>query len=327
MPDKVRWGILGTGNIARKFADDLRTLPDARIVAVGSRSKSKAETFGAAFDIPHCHGTPEALATDPEVDCVYVATPHPFHHGNALLCLNAGKAVLCEKPFTINAQQAAEVIQTAQRKKVLLMEAMWTRCFPLMIKFRELLAKKVIGDLQLLTADFGFRAEFDPKSRLFDPHLGGGALLDIGVYQVSLDSMVFGEPTGISGTAVLGETTVDEQASITLKFEAGQLAVLHTTIRANTFCEARLVGTLGRIAIHSPFWKPSKMTISIEGQKDELIEMSYAGHGYHFEASEFMNCFRQGKLESALMPHHETLSIMRTLDTLRGKFGVRYPME
>ena len=327
MPDIVRWGILGTGNIARKFAEDLQLLPEAALSAVGSRSQQGAERFGTDFKVTRCHGTPEALASDPHVDCIYIATPHSAHHRNALLCLNAGKAVLCEKPFAINAQQAQEVIKTAQDKKILLMEAMWTRCFPLMIQLRRLVANKVIGDLQLLTANFGFRAEFNPKSRLFDPHLGGGALLDVGIYPVSLASMIFGEPTGIFGTAVLGQTNVDEQASMTLKYSDGQLAVLHTSIRATTACEARLIGTQGCITIHSPFWKPSRITVTRDGHKDELIEMPFHGHGYHFEASEFMNCLRGKKCESALMPLHETLSIMRTLDTLRGKFGVKYPME
>jgi predicted dehydrogenase len=327
MADAIRWGIIGTGNIAKKFADDLRRMPEARLVAVGSRSQKGAKEFGSRFEIPHRHTSYEALASDREVDCVYVATPHPFHRENTLLCLNAGKAVLCEKPFTLNVGQAEEVVQLARRKKVLLMEAMWTRCFPIMHKLRELLAQQIIGDLQLVTADFGFRAEFDPKSRLFDPQLGGGALLDVGVYPVSFASMIFGEPSAVNGTAVLGQTQVDEQAAITLKYSSGRLAILHTSIRANTSCEAMVVGSRGRIRIHSPFWKASRMTISIDGKKDETIELPYSGHGYHFEATEFMNCFRAGKVESPIMPLDETLSIMRTLDTLREQFGVKYPME
>jgi predicted dehydrogenase len=327
MTNPIRWGILGTGTIANKFAEDLRLLPEAQLIAVGSRSQENAAIFAHRFDIPHRHASYAALAKDPQVDCVYVATPHPFHHENALFCLHAGKAVLCEKPFTLNATQAMEVMEVARRKKLLLMEAMWTRCFPLLRKIRELVAQQTLGEIQLVTADFGFRAEFDPKSRLFDPHLGGGALLDVGIYPVSLASMILGEPQEILGTAAIGKSGVDEQASVTLRYAGGQLAILHTSIRATTFCEAAIVGTRGAIKIHSPFWQPSEMTLIVDGKADEVISMPFEGHGYHFEASEFMQCLRNGQLESPVVPLNETLSIMRTLDILRGQFGLKYPME
>lgn len=323
----IRWAILGTGTIATKFAEDLQSLDGATIAAVGSRSRAAAEKFGARFNIPHRYSDYASMAQDAEVDCVYVATPHPFHHENTLLCLNAGKAVLCEKPFSINAREAMEMIGVAQSKKVLLMEAMWTRFFPAMKEFRELLRTNVIGDLQILTADFGFKAEFQPQGRLFNLGLGGGALLDVGVYPISLASMIFGPPTKVCAVAALGQTGVDEQTAVTLRYDSGALAILNTTIRADTFCEATLVGTRGRIRIHSHFWKPSKMTITVEGEKERCIDLPYQGHGYHFEAAEFMNCLRDGKLESPVMSQTETISIMRTLDEVRWQIGVRYPSE
>ncbi len=191
---KIAWGILGTGRIAGNFAADLALLPDAELVAVGSRSEATAQSFAGRFGAPHAHGSYEALAADPAVEVIYIATPHPLHAENMKLCLRAGKAVLCEKPFTLNAREAEEVIALAREQKLFLMEAMWTRFLPAVVRARELIEQGAIGEVRLLLADFGFRAAFDPHHRLFDPQLGGGALLDLGVYCVSLASMLFGPP-------------------------------------------------------------------------------------------------------------------------------------
>lgn len=327
MKTVVRWGILGTGTIAKKFAEALQTLPEAKIVAVGSRTRETAENFARQFQIPRAHASYEALANDPEVEAIYIATPHSCHRDNALLCLNAGKAVLCEKPFTINAAQAAEVIALARAKKILLMEAMWSRFFPLMFRLREMLAEKIIGDVQMLTADFGFRAEWPAHERIFDPALGGGALLDVGIYPVSLASMIFGAPKKIVSTAELGASGVDEQAAMIFHYDNGALATLSTSIRVNTFCEALILGTRGRIKIHSFWWKPAAMTLTRDDGKNEVIELPFPGNGYQFEAIEFMDLLRSGKLESQIIPLDETLSILRTLDALRAQWGLKYPME
>jgi predicted dehydrogenase len=327
MTEKIRWGIIGTGNIARQFARGLAVLPDAELVAVGSRTAAAAEAFAEAFDVPHRHGSYEDLAQDPDVDVVYVATPHSLHRPNTLLCLRAGKAVLCEKPFAINAAQAGEMIGLAREKGLLLMEAMWSRFFPAMARVRDLLAAGAVGQVWLLTADFGFRARFDPSSRLFDPALGGGALLDVGVYAVSLASMVFGSPSRVAGLAHLGPTGVDEQAGIILGYEGGPLAVLATAIRTATPQEAMLMGSDGHIRIHPRWWMPTRLTLSVSGQEDEIFELPFTGNGYNYEAAEVMACLRAGKLESEVMPLDETLSIMRTLDQLRAQWGLKYPME
>jgi len=320
----IRWGILGTGNIARQFSEGLKALPDAQIAAVGSRSAAKAEDFGTQFNAPRRHGSYEALAADPEVDIIYVATPHSLHCENALLCLNHGKAVLCEKPFMINAAQAREVIAAARSRGIFLMEAMWSRFFPLIDRVQTLIAEGAIGDLVFLQADFGFRADFNPASRIFNPELGGGALLDVGVYPISLASLLFGTPDSVSGWAQLGQSGVDEAVGIVLGYGAGRAALIATTVRANTAQEALLTGTKGRLKIHAPWWRPSSMTLSVGG-KDEVINVPFESNGYQYEAAEAMRCLREGKTESNRMPLDETLSILETMDTLRRQWGLRYP--
>ncbi len=327
MQEKIRWGIIGTGNIARQFARGLTSVPDAELVAVGSRSQESADKFGDMFDVPRRHPTYEALAADSDVDAVYVSTPHSLHMENTLLCLEHGKAVLCEKPFAINAQQAQQMVDKAREKNLFLMEAMWSRYFPLMGKIRDLLADGAIGDVRLVEVDFGFRTAFNPKSRLFDPALGGGALLDVGIYPVSLASMVLGRPSRVMSMAHLGETGVDEQAAMLFGYEQGEIAVLSTAIRTSTPHVAVINGTLGRITIHAPWWQPTRMLLEVHGREKSEIEMPIKGNGYNYEAMEVGECLRAGKQESAVTPLDETLSVMQTLDEIRTQWGLKYPME
>ena len=327
MKDRIRWGILGTGSIAKKFAEGLAVLPEADLVAVGSRTSETAGDFADRYGVPRAHGTYEGLAEDPEVDAVYVATPHPFHRENTILCLKAGKAVLCEKPFAINRGDAEEMVRVARERKRFLMEAMWTRFLPITVKVREWLADGTIGEVRMLRADFGFRAGVDPKARLFSPELGGGALLDVGVYTVSFASMVFGgPPEDMATTAHIGETGVDEQAGMVLRYEGGQLAVLACAVRNRTYQRAEILGTDGSIHIHPPFWCGTTATLTAEGN-EETVERPLEGNGYNYEAVEVMERLREGKLESDVMPLDETLSVMGTLDRARGQWGLRYPME
>jgi predicted dehydrogenase len=328
MAEKVRWGILGTGNIAKQMARGLAVLPDAELLAVGSRSQESADGFGEQFDVERRYTSYTDLVNDPDVQVVYIATPHSLHRENSLLCLRAGKAVLCEKPFAINATEAREVVAMARERQLFLMEAMWTRFLPVMGRVRELLAGGAIGDVRMVTADFGFRAPFNPRGRLFNPELGGGGLLDVGIYPVSLASMVFGpRPARVSSMAHLGETGVDEQAAMILGYEQGQLAILSSAVRTHTPQEAFLIGTEGRIRVHTPWWKPTNLTVSVEGQEDQTETLPFEGNGYNYEAAEVMACLRAGKLESDVMPLDETLAIMETLDQIRGQWGLRYPME
>jgi predicted dehydrogenase len=325
--DKIRWGILGTGNIAHSFATGLPVVTDAELLAVGSRSQKTADTFGDEFNVPRRYATYEDLANDPDIDAVYISSPHTAHFENSMLCLRAGKAVLCEKPFTINAVQAEELIGFARSQRLFLMEAVWTRFLPVLERVRQLLAEQAIGEPRMLAADFGFRTGFNPKGRLFDPALGGGALLDVGIYPVSLASMVFGEPTRIASMAHLGETGVDEQAAMILGYPDGQLATLYTAIRTNTPHDATIMGSDGMIRIHSPWWKPTGLTVLRNGKQPETLDLPFEGNGYGHEARAVGNALRAGETESPIMPLDETLAVMRTMDAIRAQWGLKYPME
>ncbi|MDP6108107.1 MAG: Gfo/Idh/MocA family oxidoreductase, partial [Candidatus Brocadiia bacterium] len=298
----------------------------AELVAVGSRTQEKADAFADEFGAPRRHASYEALAADPDVDIVYVATPHPQHKPCSMLCLEAGKAVLCEKPLTVNAAEAEELVACARGRGLFLMEAMWTRFFPLMDKVRELLAADAIGEARMLQVDLGFRADFDPASRLFNPLLAGGALLDVGVYCVALSSMVFGEPSRAMGLAHLAETGVDEQAAWVFQYDRGQLAVGYCAMRTGSLQEVTILGTEGSIRIHSRFEVPELMTVRTAGGEEEM-EFPFEGTGMAFEAAAVSECLRDGRLEHELMPLDESIAIMRTMDALRAQWGVKYPME
>ncbi len=322
----IRWGILGTGGIARKFAEALSLLPDAQLAAVGSRTRAAADAFGDEWKIPRRYGSYKELALDPETDVVYVATIHPLHYENCIDCLTAGKAVLNEKPFTINAAQAKEVIELARRKKIFLMEAMWTRYFPVFGKLRELLAEKAVGEILLVQADFAFQPKYDPKGRLYNPELGGGALMDIGIYPVSLASMIFGEPPArILSSVKLGSTGVDEQAAVVFEYGGGRQASLTFSFRYESPQEVNIIGTEGRIRIERPWWYPQALTLARRGRDAETFTLPYLGNGYAHEAVEVMDCLRAGRTESERMPLDETLQIMQTLDAIRSDWGLKYP--
>jgi predicted dehydrogenase len=323
----IRWAILGTGWIASEFAQGLAELPDAELVAVGSRTAGSASRFAGRFQVPRCHASYQALVEDPDVDVIYVATPNPLHREHCLLCLHSGKPVLCEKPFALNADQAGDMVQAARENQIFLMEAMWSRFFPLMAKVRALVDEGAIGEVQMLVANLCIRFDFDPSDRRYAPDLGGGALLDLGVYPLSFASMLMGAPSNIRSMAHLGATGVDEQAGIILGYDQGQVSTLYTSIRTDSPVEALLLGTQGQIRIH-PWWiRPDAITLSVAGQEETRLEMPFAGNGYQFEASEVMACLRAGKLESDLMPLDETLSIMETMDAIRAQWGLRYPGE
>ncbi len=326
MTTPFRWGILGAGGIAHKFATGLTVLPDAQLIAVGSRTQQNADQFADQFNIPQRHASYEALANDPEVDAIYVATPHPFHKENSILCLNAGKAVLCEKPFTINTAESEAVIQVAREKKLFLMEAMWTRFLPAIVKAHELIASGAIGEVRMLNADFGFRTSVNEDGRLFNLALGGGALLDVGIYPLSLASSLFGSPTQIVSAADIGTTGVDEQAAMVLKYAEGQLALLSTATRTNTAHEALIYGTDGSIRIPD-WWHAQQVILTTNGKPPQVFDVPHDGNGYGHEAAEVARCVRAGKLESDTMSLDETLAIMRTMDTIRSQWGLRYPSD
>ena len=328
MTKQTNWAIIGTGQIAAKFASDLRHVPNAKLLAVGSRSAESADTFAKQFDIPRPYPTYEQLIADPDIDVVYIATPHPFHEANVIACANAGKAVLCEKPFALNASQAKRMIDAARSNNTFLLEAMWTRFIPMTVKIRQLLGANTIGDIRMLQADFGYSGSWAPKSRIMNPYLAGGALLDIGVYAISMASMIFrSAPAQIAALAHIGDTGIDELSAFIFRYDQGALANLSCSITAQTPGEAVIAGKKGRIKIQHPFWHAKTATISIPGKPDETIEIPYKGNGLHYQAIEVMDCLASGKLESDIMPLDETLQIMQTMDDIRRKWKLRYPAE
>lgn len=326
---KIRWGIIGPGSISATFAKDLAAVEDAELVAVASRSsQERAKQFAEEFNVKRAYGTYEELVQDPEVDIVYIGTLHPQHYDSVKICLEAGKAVLCEKPFTINARQAEELINLAREKNIFLMEAMWTRYTPTMVKVREWIAEGLIGDVQLLQASFGFDTGNKPDGRLLNRELGGGALLDVGIYPVSLASMIFGQqPSKISSSVYIGETGVDERNSILFEYENGNKAVLNSAVRLNLVNDAYIYGTKGYIHVPN-FWFAPSATLHVHGEEEPVnFVCDRKTRGYDYEAREAMACLRAGKKESSIMPLDETLAILKTLDTLRSQWGLSYPSE
>ncbi|MCP4610170.1 MAG: Gfo/Idh/MocA family oxidoreductase [Planctomycetes bacterium] len=328
MSDTIRWGIIGTGFIAHQFARDLAVLDDARLVAVASRTKESADKFAEEFGVEHRHVGAEQLAGNENVDVVYVATPNTKHKENSISCLKGDKAVLCEKPFCINASEAAEMVECAREKGLFLMEAMWTLCFPAMAKVREIINSGAIGEVRQVHSNFSFRGEWEPDGLLLNPNLGGGSLLDVGVYNIALAQMVYQrEPTRISGMAHLGETGVDEQSSVTLGYDNGALAILTSAVRTETSQEAAIYGTDGYIKIPHAFWKPERIIVKASQDEEREFTFDVMGIGYSYEAEEVMRCLREGCLESRILPLETSVAIMRTMDAIREQWGLVYPME
>ncbi len=317
MPDSpLRWGILGTGGIAATFATDLRLTDSGVAVAVGSRSQGSADRFGDEFGIAKRHAGYESLVADPDVEVIYVATPHPMHRDNAILALRAGKHVLVEKPFTMDAAEAREVVGVARESGLFAMEAMWTRFLPHIAVIRDWLAGGVLGDVVTVTADHGQWFAEDPEFRLFAPDLGGGALLDLGVYPVSFASMVLGTPSRIVSISDPAFTGVDAQTSMLFGYEGGAQAVLTCTLRAKSATRAAIVGTAGRIEVEGDFYAPATTTLLPRDGAPTRVESVHEGRGLRHQADEVARRLRAGELESPLMPLDETISIMATMDTV-----------
>lgn len=328
MTDVIRWGILGTGSIAATFAGDLQLLPDHRLVAVGSRQESSAAEFASRFEAPDSHRSYEELCANPDVDVVYVATPHPFHARDSLLALRAGKPVLCEKPFTVNAAEAAEVIAAARQHGLFCMEAMWTRFLPHMRQIRELLDSGALGETRTVIADHGQR--FLPPaldSRLYAPELAGGALLDLGIYPLSLAFFVLGTPDRVTAVSDPTVTGVDAQTSIVLQYPGGSHAVLTTTLGARTPTTASVTGTDGRVDIDEIWYAPTSFTFRPLSGATQRFEEPQIGRGLRYQAAEVGRCLRAGLTESPVMSLDETLAIMTTMDEIRRQIGLHYPFE
>ncbi|TDD99071.1 Gfo/Idh/MocA family protein [Jiangella asiatica] len=325
--DRIRWGILGTGGIAGSFARDLQLVDDAEVVAVGSRREESAADFAGRLDIPHSYGSYEKLVADPMVDVVYVATPQTAHATNIRLALEAGKPVLCEKPFTITAAEASEVVALARQRGLFLMEAMWTRFLPHMRRVDQLLRSGTLGEITTVVADHGQRIPAG-EHRLHRPDLAGGALLDLGVYPVSFASHVLGRPATVSAAGTLLSSGLDGQTSMVLTHESGAHAMLTTTLGARTPNRASITGTEGRIEIDDVWYAPTSFSLLRPGSSaPERFEHQRVGGGLRHQAVEVGRLLRAGATESPAMPLDESVTIMETMDEVRRQIGLRFPVE
>jgi predicted dehydrogenase len=327
MTAPIRWGILSTGNIAAKFVEDLRLLPDAEVLAVGSRSETSAKGFADVHRIPRAYGSWQALADDPDVDVIYVATPHSAHREATLICLEAGRATLTEKPMALHVPETEAMVEAARSRGVFLMEAMWTRCFPAIHRVAGLVADGAIGRVTAVHADFGVSGPFEASHRMRNPELGGGALLDLGVYPVTFAHLLLGAPDEIAAWASLTPEGVDATTGMIFGYASGALAALTCTFEGQTGTRASVTGTEGRIEMRPPFFMPNGYTLYRNGAQPEVVDLPVPGYGYHYEAAEVHRCLRAGLTESSVVPLSETLSVMRTLDEVRSKIGVHYPGE
>ena len=328
MNQTVRWGILGPGKIAHKFAAALNHTEGAQLAAVASRDAGRAQAFAGQFGAARVYSDYRQLAEDPAVDMIYVATPHAFHQEHTLLCLQHHKAVLCEKPLALNTNQVVSMITTAQQQGSFLMEGMWSRCLPFTRKIEELISQDVLGPVQYVRADFGFRAPFNPSGRLFDTALGGGSLLDVGIYPIFLATLLLGEPSGIHATGRLTGTGADESCNIQLRYAHGRSASLLSSIGMQTGLTAEIVGTKGRIEIPAPWYKTERFTLYIGfNEKEEEFLFPHHHNGYEYEAREAMRCFREGLTESPLLPHSFSLQLSRIMEAVREQCGVVYQAD
>ncbi|MEY2648342.1 MAG: hypothetical protein RL282_1055 [Bacteroidota bacterium] len=330
MSNTIRWGILACGKIARKFAADLQHVEGAELSAVASRDAAKAKAFAEEFSAKQYFDSYEALASCPDVDVIYVASPHSHHHEHTLLCLNHGKAVLCEKAFAINSRQAREMVELARTKRLFLMEALWSRFLPHYHKLQELLAEGKLGEIKGILANFGFKPMPPVSPRLFDPALGGGSLLDIGIYPIFFAQSLLGKPESIMAKMDPATTGVDEQCSMVFHYKSGQTATLFSTLASNLETDADIFGTEGRIRLTSRFYEPSatlQFYPGIVSTRTEIPISKEPGWGYQHEARHVQECLQKGLTESPVWSLDHTLDLMETLDRVREAIGLRYAVD
>jgi len=321
--NKIRWGIVGPGNMAHKFADALKILEDGVLCAVASRSKKSAEGFGEEYGISKdsCYGSYEELSKDVNIDAVYVALPNVYHKEISILFLQNGKAVLCEKPIAMNEQETREVIKVARDNKMFFMEAMWTRFLPIYEQISSWIDHGLIGEVRMFQGDFGISRYLSPGGLKLNHALGGGALLDIGIYPISLCHYLFNEiPSGVKSIASIGETGVDVQTSVNLGFASGKVAAICCSLNAVTPGLGHIMGTKGRITLPQ-YWKCENAVLCCD-DKEEEVNIPHKCNGYEFEIQEVMNCIKSGKLESDRMKWNESIEVMNTIDLIRTEWNV-----
>lgn len=324
MTTTLRWGVASTGQISSSMATALATIDGAVVTAVGSRTQAAADDFASRFDIPHAHGSYDALWDDDDVDIVYVGSPHSEHHAMTIAALESGRHVLCEKAFAINATQAREMVAAARRNDRFLMEAMWTWFIPAVADIRRRVLDGDIGELRVVDANFAIEVA-DPDGRHRRLDLAGGAMLDLGIYPISLARFLAGDPVHAKVAGTLGATGVDTTVGGVVTFASGALGVFHTSLDMTSNHRATVYGTLGRIDVHAPFWYPTSFTVRRSGEEPTRIDLPHEGLAH--EAAHAMQRIRDGHLESDVIPLATTVSTMELLDDIRAQLGVVYPEE
>jgi predicted dehydrogenase len=327
MKKNIRWGIIGTGWIAEKMAEALAVVKDAELVAVGSRTQTSAGEFARRHRIGTAYGSYEDLAAAPGIDVAFIGTPHPLHAANTLMCLAHGKAVLCEKPFAMNESEVLRMISTAKEKDLFLMEAFWTRFLPSTGRVLEIVQSGKIGEVRHIKSDFGVFREFDPNHRAFNKKLGGGSLLDIGIYPVFLTLLLWGEPDGITCVPHIGPTGVDESLALTFQYSDGRIATLFSSFTVNSTVETNICGTKGRIKMNRMWHCPVPIELTTGEERHELIDFDYVGNGYNYEAEEVVRCLQSGKKESDILPLGFSVRLIRLLDRIRKEMGLVYDAD
>jgi predicted dehydrogenase len=325
MNKKIKWGFLGTGWIARKFGRALEAIDNTELYAVGSRNVETAENFAEEFNASKFYGSYEELVSDPDVDVVYVATPHNLHCENTLMALENNKHVLCEKPFGINGKEVRRMIQKAKEKNLFLMEALWSRFLPNIIKAKEITNSGELGKIKLLTAYFSIKSTQGADERHFNKDLGGGSLLDIGIYNVFLTLLLLGKPKTFNAVAGFGATEVDETCSITFKYENEVIAVTFSSFLANTPVVAEIHCEKGKIFLPHLWFCPGNITVYYNDGKEITHSFDFKSNGYNYEAEEVVKCILDGKKESELMSLDDSIILIDTLDNIRQKCGLIYP--
>ncbi len=324
---KFAWGIIGPGRIAHKFAQAINVIDNAALYAVASTSEERGKIFGGQYNVKKIYITYEDLVNDPEVDAVYISTPHRYHFEQTLLALKAGKPVLCEKPLTVNSQETKTLIHTARKKKLFLMEALWTRYLPIYNVVRTWLDDDLIGEIKLLTSTFGYAFERNVQDRKFNHELAGGSLLDLGVYSIAISQWVLRKnPISFSSTGYLGETNVDEMLAVNLDYGDGVISQFSCNLLSTNENDFIIYGTKGYIKIHCMFWGATKATLNLNG-KEITEERPFRATGFEYQIEEAMNCIKSGKFESEEMTHERTLSNMELMDDIRKVIKLKYSFE
>ncbi|AWV99662.1 Gfo/Idh/MocA family protein [Arcticibacterium luteifluviistationis] len=327
MSKTINWGIIGIGKIAEKFASDLATVENAKLVAVASRSIDRAKEFGGRHDSTFAYGSYEEIFNTPDLDAIYIATPHTSHAECTKLCLNKGVAVLCEKPFAMNEQEVKEMIHLAEEKQTFLMEALWTRFLPSTKKVLEIIDSKALGDIKLLQADFGFIPPFFPERRVLNPEYGGGAFLDIGIYPAFLSLLILGYPSTILATSTKGPTGVDETTAFLYQYGNNNIAKLSCTFGAETNTEATIFGTEGRIVMKKRFHDTKEIELIPNEGEPQVFNFPRETFGYNHEIEEVNDCLRKGKTSSDLWPLSQSLKLIQLLDKTREEAGIVYKTD